>query len=141
MIDLASHPHAIRVLKRPIPVNVDFADKEGVCKTLEGSVRYQAGDAILTGNHGDTWPVERDKFFSAYRPVPPLEMGNSGHYTKKPASVFALQASEAIEIAVGEQNDLLQVQPGDWIIEYSPGDYGVVKAEIFYETYEPVTEK
>ena len=36
-------------------------------------------------------------------------------------------------------NDLLQGEPGDYLVQYGPGDYGVVGREIFGKTYETPT--
>ena len=47
--NLRADPRALRVCKKPIPVRVEFATADGTCTTLEGPVRYRAGDAILTG--------------------------------------------------------------------------------------------
>ena len=76
--DLAAEPRALRVCKKPIPVQVEFATFEGTCETLEGSVRFRAGDAILTGVKGERWPVGREAFLSSYEAVPPTRTGSNG---------------------------------------------------------------
>lgn len=135
--DLGKNPQALRVCKKPLSVEVEFADKDGVCKTLEGEVRYRAGDALLTGGHGERWPVKRDSFAASYEPVQPTCAGQNGRYRKLPALAHALRLTESVEIPVGWQNDPLHGQPGDWLLLYSDGSYGVVQDGIFRETYAP----
>src|SRR5262249_10597889 len=77
---LAAAPRTLRVCKKPAPVRTEFAGADGVCATLEGPVRYKAGDAIVTGVRGEQWPVERESFPASYEPVPPTRAGNSGNY-------------------------------------------------------------
>lgn len=39
--------------KKAIPLEYRIASKDGICATKEGNVAYQAGDAIMTGTHGE----------------------------------------------------------------------------------------
>jgi hypothetical protein len=134
--DLTVDPRSIRVRKRPVAVQVAFAPTDGVCETLEGRVRYRRGDALLTGGHGDRWPVARDSFLDSYEPVPPTTRGQDGLYRKLPATVLALLLDRPLAVPVGWQRDPLQGQPGDWLLRYADGSHGVVKDAIFRETYE-----
>ena len=40
-------PEAVRVRKKPVPVQVHFAESDGVCRTREGEV-----DRVVTLLHG-----------------------------------------------------------------------------------------
>jgi PGDYG protein len=40
-------------------------------------------------------------------------------------------------VQVGEQRDPLRGEAGDWLLQYGPGDYGVVASSVFEKTYEP----
>jgi len=133
--NLAADPRALRVRKKPIPVQTEFAAKNGVCETLEGPVRYRAGDALLTGVQGERWPVSRDLFFSSYEPIPPTKPGENGTYRKAPSVTYALRLQEARDVPVGWQNDPLHGQPGDWLLHYADGSYGVLKDSVFRESY------
>ena len=42
---------------------------------------------------------------------------------------------EPFQVKVSWSADLLQGEAGDFLVQYGPGDYGVVGAEIFKETY------
>ncbi len=135
--DLTSAAEALSVVKRPIPVRVTFATAGGTCQTLEGNVRYQAGDAILTGTRGEQWPVRRDFFLAGYQAIPPTKPGADGLYRKCPTPVHALRLKRPLAVPVGWQDDPLQGHPGDWLLRYDDGSHGIVQDAIFRETYEP----
>ena len=135
--DLSGNPQALRVSKKPIPVRVEFAAADGVCETLEGPVRYRAGDAILTGIKGERWPVKRDTFLSGYEAVQPTKHGEDGSYRKGPSIAYACRVDRALDVPVGWQNDPLHARPGDWLLQYPDGSYGVMHDGIFRESYDP----
>ena len=135
--DLAGNPRALRVRKRPIPVRVAFAAADGVCETMEGPVHYRRGDAVLTGSRGESWPVARGSFLDSYEPVAGGVAGKDGCYRKLPVPVLALRLERSMAVPVGWQNDPLHARPGDWLLHYADGSYGVVNDAIFRETYEP----
>lgn len=137
--DLAADPRTIRVRKRPDPLQVEFASTAGVCKTLEGPVRYRAGDAILTGSQREQWPVRRDLFLASYEPVPPTGPGQSGTYRKLPSVTLALRLDDPVEVPVGWQDDPLLGRPGDWLLRYADGSHGIVQDAIFRASYVPAT--
>lgn len=133
--ELNIDPRAVKVRKRPATVSVAFADTDGMLSTLEGKVAYRTGDAILTGVEGEHWPVRLPVFLASYSPAAALP-GQPGTYFKKPMDVLALQLTEELVVVVGWQDDLLHGNPGDWLLQYGPGDYGIVTPLIFAQTYE-----
>lgn len=135
--DLDKNPGALRVCKRPVAVEVEFAAADGVCKTLEGEVQYQAGDALLTGIRAEHWPVRRALFGSSYEPIAPTRAGENGRYRKLPTLAHALQLTEAFDIPVTWQRETLHGRPGDWLLRYADGSFGIVQDAIFRETYAP----
>ena len=135
--DLAADPRALRVCKKPIPVQVEFAATDGTCETLEGPVRFRAGDAILTGVQGERWPVSRENFLSSYQAVPPTQAGHNGAYRKDAAPAYAMRLDQRQDVPVGWQNDPLHGEPGDWLLQYADGTRGVLRDQIFRETYDP----
>jgi hypothetical protein len=137
--DLEHHPDALRLVKRPIEVQVSFAESDSLIETLEGHVRCQAGDAILTGVEGERWPVERSQFLDAYAPVPPTVSGEGGTYIKRPQIVLALCLAEPRLVPVGWQSDPLHAKPGDWLLRYSDGSHGVIQDRILRATYSAAT--
>lgn len=138
--DLARHPAALRVRKLPVPVAVRWMAAPGVCGTLEGPVPYAAGDALLTGVQGEQWPVAREKFLATYEPVAPTVAGADGQYRKRPADVFALLLEQPLDIDGPAAGRRLHGNPGDWLLQYAPGDYGIVAASIFEQTYRAVPD-
>ncbi|MGI4814725.1 MAG: PGDYG domain-containing protein [Janthinobacterium lividum] len=148
--DLRRDPAARRVMKRPVTLHVAFATTDGTCETLEGPVRYRAGDAIVTGTRGEQWPIERARFETAYEPSASGEPdagagsagesntsdGNAGWYKKRPLVALARRVDVPLAVPVGWQNDPLDAQPGDWLLQYGEGDYGVVDADVFEQTYD-----
>jgi hypothetical protein len=136
--DLAADPRALRVSKKPVSVAVEFAAADGVCETLEGPVRFHAGDAILTGVQGERWPVRRDLFLATYQPVSPTRAEENGCYRKVPALTYALRLDRSRAVPVGWRHDPLYGEPGDWLLLYADGTHGVIKDPIFRESYVPV---
>ena len=135
--DLAADPRALRVCKKPIPVQVEFAAADGTCATLEGAVRFRAGDAILTGVKGERWPIGREAFLSSYEAVPPTRTGSNGAYRKSAASAYAMRLDQRRDVPVGWQNDPLHGEPGDWLLQYADGARGVLRDQVFRESYDP----
>jgi hypothetical protein len=135
--DVKADPQALRVSKRPDSLEVVFATTDGICETQEGPVRYCAGDAILTGIRGETWPVRRDLFLASYEPVPPTVAEDNGNYRKLPSEALALRLDRPVLVPVGWQDDPLQGRPGDWLLRYGDGSHGVVQDEIFRKSYQP----
>jgi len=139
--DLAADPRALRVCKKPLAVRAEFAAADGTCETLEGPVRYRAGDAILSGTRGERWPVDRATFRANYQPVPPTRAGEDGDYRKAPSLTFALRLDRPRDVPVGWQKDPLHGRAGDWLLQYSDGEYGIIREEIFRESYAPAADE
>jgi len=51
-VKLSVCPKAKVAQKNLIPVQVEFAQFDGICTTKEGEVSYKSGDAILIGIEG-----------------------------------------------------------------------------------------
>lgn len=133
--DLQADPLAVWVEKLPVPVQVKFATNDGELLTLEGPVKYQQGDALLTGETSDQWPVRRSKFDAWYEPEAGVVAGQDGTYRKRPMVVRARRMEQEFGVRVGHADDLIQGEPGDWLLMYGPGDYGVVRAAQFLGSY------
>ncbi len=140
-INLENDPSAHKVMKKPVTVQVTFAVESGELLTHEGPVKYQKGEAILTGVEGEKWPIRKEKFFKTYSPVPPVNAGENGPYRKNPIVVFAKQMNEAFTTNVSWSKDTLAGHPGDWLIQYDTGSYGIVSQSIFSKTYTVLDEE
>jgi hypothetical protein len=135
-LDLTQDAHAIRVVKDET-VAVEFAAHEGELMSLEGPNRFTRGDALITGSTGDRWVVSRERFDAKYVPADAaLAHGEAGAYRNRPAVVLAKQMHEAFSLARSASGgDVLRGVAGDWVMQYAPGDYGVVQAARFAKVY------
>jgi len=70
---------------------VTFPKVSLTVQTLEGVVACAAGDAVITGTQGESWPAQRDAFFHSYSPMPGVVAGEDGQYKKRLAFVEARQ--------------------------------------------------
>ncbi|CAB3808227.1 PGDYG domain-containing protein [Paraburkholderia fynbosensis] len=134
-LDLRTDALARRVVKDET-VSVEFAAAEGELMSLEGPNRYGRGDALITGSTGERWVVSRERFDAKYLPTDAaLAHGEAGAYRNRPAVVLAKQMNEAFSLARSADGDVLRGAAGDWVMQYAPGDYGVVQAARFAKVY------
>lgn len=133
-IDLRNDPDAHEYVKDEV-VGVTFAREDGEIMSREGPNRYRAGDALITGSTGDRWSVTRDRFDLKYDAVTPGNAGVDGAYRAKPVAVLAKQIHEPFTIARVAGGDLLKGVAHDWVMQYAPGDYGLVERARFEQVY------
>jgi hypothetical protein len=123
---------AFTAFKRAAREPYEVADSSGTIDTLEGPVRYPAGYYIMTGPKGERYPISPERFRE-------IKVDNGdGTASPKPIKKLAKVAdhSGTVDTSWGEK---LQYNPEvDVIVRHGPGDYGVVKADIFKQTYERV---
>ena len=116
-------------------VRVTFAESPGELISAVGVNRYRPGDALITGSTGDRWSVSRDRFDVKYDPQPPTVHGHSGHYRNRPWPVLAKRMNQAFTVCRTAGGDALRGDAGDWLIQYAPGDYGIVDQARFERVY------
>jgi hypothetical protein len=134
-VDLRVDPAAQRYVKDEA-VTVEFADEHGELMSLEGPNRYAPGDALISGTGGARWVVARERFDAKYLPAAPhLAHGEPGLYRNRPAIVLAKQMDAPFSIARQAAGDVLRGVAGDWVMQYAPGDYGIVQAQRFAKVY------
>ena len=46
-----------------------------------------------------------------------------------------MQLETPVEVTLGAGRGVLRGAPGDWLVQYGPGDFGVVAADVFGQTY------
>jgi hypothetical protein len=90
---------------------------------------------LITGATGERWVVSRDRFDAKYVAHDGVPHGHAGAYRNVPVTVLAKQMHEAFSIARSDAGDVLHGEAGDWVMQYAPGDYGVVKATRFAKVY------
>jgi hypothetical protein len=134
-LDLRGDPAAGRYVKEET-VAVEFAKTHGQLTSLEGPNAFVPGDALITGTGGARWVVARERFDAKYLPaVAELPHGEPGPYRNRPAAVLAKQMDMPFSIARSAAGDVLHGTAGDWVMQYAPGDYGVVQAQRFAAVY------
>ena len=136
-IDLTRDQAAAHFVKHEI-VDVTIAIANGDLISREGPNRYHAGDALITGSTGDRWSVSRARFDTKYLPVAPLRHGEDGRYQARPVPVLARQMNEVFSIARSAGGDVLRGVAQDWLLQYAPGDYGIVENARFQAVYRPL---
>lgn len=132
--DLTADPDACWVMKDEV-VMVEFAAVAGTLESAVGLNRYAAGDALLTGSTGDRWCVSRDRFDAKYLPEAPTPRGRDGRYRNRPAALLAKCMPVEFSVARSAGGDLLRGSAGDWLVQYAPGDHGVVAQARFASVY------
>lgn len=132
--DLALDRGAARYTKDET-VQVAFAAADGELLSREGLNRYRQGDALVTGSTGDKWSVARDRFDARYQPLDAGSHGIAGRYRALPVPVMARQMPQAFTVARRSGGDLLRGEAGDWLLQYAPGDFGVVEHARFVRVY------
>ena len=132
--DLSVDIAACRAVKDEV-VSVEFAAAPGVLESAVGPNYYQAGDALLTGSTGDRWCVSRDRFDAKYRPEAPTRPGEPGSYRNRPVTILAKRMAVAFAVERSAGGDLLRGEAGDWLVQYAPGDHGIVAAARFDRVY------
>jgi hypothetical protein len=133
-IDLRRDADARAYVKDEI-VTVEFARVAGELISREGPNRYAAGDAIITTAVGERWSVSRDRFDAKYLPVAPTTAGENGRYQAQRVVVLAKQMHASFSIYRSTGGDLLHGEAGDWLMQYAPGDFGIVERARFERVY------
>jgi hypothetical protein len=119
-----------KTFKKPAKEKYEIAKEPGTINTLEGPVKYDTGFYIMTGPKGEQYPITPEKFKELKD-----DLGN-GVCTPKPIIKVAKVADHTgtVDTSWGEK---LNYNPGeDVIVRHGPGDYGVVKKDIFQQTYQ-----
>jgi hypothetical protein len=136
-VDLRGEPAAHAYVKHE-QVSVAFARLSGALASREGENRYAPGDALVTGSNGDLWSVSRARFDARYEPAAGQGHGEDGLYRNKPLPVLARQVPTPFTLRRSAGGDLLQGKAGDWLLQYAPGDFGIVDQEKFARVYRRV---
>jgi hypothetical protein len=132
--DLTKDSDAVWAVKDEL-VTAEFAVAAGTLESAVGSNRYEPGDALLTGSTGDRWCVSRARFDAKYRALHPTQAGHSGRYRNLPVAVRAKRMAIPFTVARTAGGDLLSGAAGDWLMQYAPGDYGIVAQDRFVSVY------
>lgn len=120
---------AFKTYKQPNPEQYEIAQEDGTIQTLEGPVNYKQGFYILTGPKGEQYPIPPEKFRELKD-----DAGNGICYPKKIIKLAKLADHDG-SVATSWGETLNYTAGEDYIVRHGPGDYGVVKRDIFAKTY------
>lgn len=59
----------VKAIKKPIVVDAYQATQSTFIKTLEGTMKANEGDWIITGIEGEQWPVKKEIFEKTYKVI------------------------------------------------------------------------
>jgi len=121
--------------RRALVFSVIFSTASRTIETPEGPVQCSPGDAVITGIHGEEWPVGKDRFDELYEPVPPTKRGEDGAYRRLPLDVDAAEIMDDCSFKLPGKRGTINAQAGDWLVRQPDGGMGVVAQEVFEETY------
>jgi hypothetical protein len=137
-LDLATDPDARQAVKDET-VLVEFAVRADVLVSAVGLNRYSPGDALITGSTGDRWCVSRDRFDAKYDPVSGTIRGEAGLYRNRPVNVLVKRIDVPFSVARTAGGDVLSGNAGDWLVQYAPGDHGIIERTRFERVYRLIT--
>ncbi len=120
---------AFETFKVPAREPFEIAKEDGEIETLEGPVKYKAGYYIVTGPKGEQYPMPPEKFKE-------LKTDN-GDGTASPKKIIKLAKLADHDGSVNTSwGEVLNYTAGeDYIVRHGANDYGVVKKDIFFKTY------
>jgi hypothetical protein len=121
---------SFETFKKPAREPYEIAKMDGVIDTLEGPVSYKAGAYIMTGPKGEQYPITPDRFKE-------LKVDN-GDGTASPKKIvkIAKLADHDGAVATSWGDKLNYTAGNDYIVRHGANDYGVVKKDIFAQTYD-----
>jgi hypothetical protein len=121
--------------KRPAKERYEIASEPGTIDTLEGPVKYPKGYYIMTGPKGEQYPISPEKFNDLKD-----DLGDGVCTPKKIIKVAKLaDHSGSVDTSWGEK--LNYTDGKDFIVRHGHNDYGVVKKDIFAQTYDTTNFK
>jgi len=122
---------SFKTFKKPIPVPYKIADSDGITNTLEGPVKHKAGHYIMgPGPKKEFWPLDPDNFHDKYND------NNDGTGAPKGGVVKLAKLADHDGVVKASWGDLEYTKGNDVIVRHGEGDYGVVKLDIFQQTYD-----
>jgi hypothetical protein len=116
--------------KRPAEEKYEIAPEDMTIQTLEGPQTAKTGFYIMTGPKGEKYSMPPEKFNELKD-----DLGNGRARPKKIVKRAKVADHDGkVNTSWGE---VLNYKAGDdIIIQHGPGDYGVIKKDIFAKTYQ-----
>jgi hypothetical protein len=120
---------SFNTFKKPAKEKYEIAQQAGTVQTLEGPVNYEAGHYIMTGPKGEQYPITPEKFHAMKD-----DLGNGVCTPKKIPKIAKLADHDGVIHT--SWGDLNYTAGNDYIVRHGANDYGVVKKDIFAQTYD-----
>jgi hypothetical protein len=121
---------SFKTFKRPAKERYEIATEPGTIETLEGPVKYETGFYIMTGPKGEQYPITPQRFKELKD-----DLGNGICQPKKIVKLAKLADHDgSVPTSWGET--MHYTAGNDFIVRHGPNDYGVVKKDIFAQTYD-----
>ena len=136
-VDLERDEAACWIVKDEI-VTVEFAAADGELQSAVGTNRFLCGDALVTGSTGDRWCVSRARFDAKHYPMDGSRSGEGGRYRNIPQPIRGKRMGVSFSVPRCAGGDVLTGAAGDWLVEYAPGDHGIVARARFDQVYREV---
>jgi len=116
--------------KKPAIEKYEIAKYPGTVDTLEGQIHFDAGNYIMTGPKGERYPISPEKFKNLKD-----DLGHGKCKPKKISKIAKLADHDGSVVLQYNGQKLNYTAGNDYIVQHGPGDYGVVKKDIFAQTY------
>lgn len=121
---------SFKTFKKPAKERYEIAQAPGTIETLEGPVKYDTGFYIMTGPKGEQYPITPERFNELKD-----DQGN-GICTPKKIVKLAKLADHDGSVPTSWGETMNYTAGNDYIVKHGPNDYGVVKKDIFAQTYD-----
>ncbi len=121
---------SFKTFKKPAKEHYEIAAEPGTIQTLEGPVNYEAGFYIMTGPKGEQYPITPQRFKELKD-----DQGN-GICTPKKIIKLAKLADHDGSVPTSWGETMHYTTGNDYIVKHGANDYGVVKKDIFTQTYD-----
>lgn len=120
--------------RTPNFVYAERVDANVAVSTREGIVLAYIGDYLLFDAEKNQWPISEEHLRHHYDVV---EQKDDGRYKlrAKCVEVHAIELTQAISILIRADGSRLSGAPGDWLVRYSSGDFGIVAKHLFADSY------
>ena len=110
------------------PIKFETATEPGIIDTLEGPVNYDVNHKIITGPKGEQYPVSPESFYDNY--------DDNGDGTATPKKILKLvKLADHDGVLYTDRGNLNYSTGEDFIVRHGKNDYGPVKKDIFFQTY------
>ena len=122
---------SIQVHKKAIPVKFEVAMSNGHIDTLEGIMNYEIGHKIMIGPLGEKYPLSNEVFHTYYEifkedtaiPKKIVKLAKLADHDGMITTVWGCLEYKAEE---------------HFIIQHGPDNFGPVRVDIFFKTYEQI---